>query len=48
MSTGWRSVDGKIYYFHSSGNMAGSEWVQDEKSKKWYYLRSSGNWLYLK
>lgn len=42
MSTGWRSIDGKIYYFQSKGNMAGSEWVQDKKSKKWYYLRSSG------
>ena len=42
MSTGWRSVDGKIHYFHSSGNMAESEWIQDKTSKKWYYLRSSG------
>ena len=42
MSTGWRSVDGKIYYFHRSGDMLASSWVQDKNSGKMYWADAEG------
>lgn len=36
---GWKSIEGKWYYFHSNGEMA-TGWVKI--SGKWYHLSSSG------
>ncbi|OOM10414.1 hypothetical protein [Clostridium saccharobutylicum] len=38
-STGWKLIDGKWYYFDSSGYMK-TGWIQD--GGKWYYLYGSG------
>lgn len=34
--------DGKIYYFHSSGDMLASGWVQDKNSGKMYWADAEG------
>ena len=40
MYTGWKTVQGKKYYFSSSGKMASSEWVDGR------WIGSSGAWEY--
>lgn len=36
--------DGKIYYFHSSGDMLASGWVQDKNSGKMYWADAEGGY----
>ena len=40
MVTGWQTIDGKTYFFKSSGVMAENEWCQG------WWLNKGGTWTY--